>query len=298
VVTNSLGLKSALGTSLFDHQTIEVGNRNVRIVSVVVSQTLALVGEKIAINVTIKNDGRVNEEFLYPEARLSVYYDNILIDSVRPPGLHDCYHPLSSRTVEFMWDTSSASLGTYAIKAMLYVLPYETNTADNTLVDGVVTLFSWDYVFTDDARGTTLKINLDNKFFQFITPTKDYGLKQDSSMDIRGHKVTIRFEDTELKLHSIIIDTRKTLCSARAEDMQTGETFWLMQRPADWIVGDVNYDGKVDVLDAATISAHWGPGPPLGPLGYDPSADINNDGVINVSDAALVSAHWGQTTTS
>jgi hypothetical protein len=94
----------------------------------------------------------------------------------------------------------------------------------------------------------------------------------------------------------MIIDAKKITCSARAEDVQTGEIFWLVQRPSKWTVGDVNYDGKVDVLDAGIVSAHWGPGLPTGPLGYDPTADLNNDGVIDVLDAAIVSAHWGHTT--
>jgi len=61
------------------------------------------------------------------------------------------------------------------------------------------------------------------------------------------------------------------------------------------IPGDVNGDGTVDILDAAEISAHWYPGPPVGPLGYDPNADINNDGNVDIIDLAIVSAHWGQT---
>ena len=56
--------------------------------------------------------------------------------------------------------------------------------------------------------------------------------------------------------------------------------------------GDVNADGIVDILDAAGISAHWYPGPPIGPLGYDPNFDTNSDGEINILDAAIVSAYW------
>ena len=61
------------------------------------------------------------------------------------------------------------------------------------------------------------------------------------------------------------------------------------------IPGDVNGDGVVDLFDAATCSAHWYPGPPIGPLSYDVNADINNDGNVDILDAAIVNAHWGQT---
>jgi peptide/nickel transport system substrate-binding protein len=73
--------------------------------------------------------------------------------------------------------------------------------------------------------------------------------------------------------------------------------------------GDANNDGAVDVLDAATISASWYPGPPIGPLGYRTQADLTGgtggvtgggigavagipDGKVDILDAALVSAYW------
>lgn len=56
--------------------------------------------------------------------------------------------------------------------------------------------------------------------------------------------------------------------------------------------GDANGDGKVNLLDAAQVSAHW-TGPPSGPLGYDLNADLYFDGSIDVLDAAQVSVNWG-----
>lgn len=58
------------------------------------------------------------------------------------------------------------------------------------------------------------------------------------------------------------------------------------------IPGDINGDGIVEVLDVGAVSAHWYPGPPLGPLGYNADADINNDGAVDIFDAAIVSANW------
>jgi len=60
------------------------------------------------------------------------------------------------------------------------------------------------------------------------------------------------------------------------------------------IPGDVNGDGTVDMLDMGEISAHWYPGPPIGPLGYDANADINSDGAVNIIEAGIVSANWGR----
>ncbi len=60
------------------------------------------------------------------------------------------------------------------------------------------------------------------------------------------------------------------------------------------IPGDVNGDRIVDIFDIGYISAHWYPGPPIGPSGYDANADINNDGAVDIFDIGITSAHWGQ----
>lgn len=60
------------------------------------------------------------------------------------------------------------------------------------------------------------------------------------------------------------------------------------------IPGDVNGDRIVDIFDIGVISAHWYPGPPVGPLGYDAKADINGDGAVDIFDIGIVSAHFGQ----
>jgi hypothetical protein len=64
-----------------------------------------------------------------------------------------------------------------------------------------------------------------------------------------------------------------------------------------WILelhGDANDDLVVNIFDGSVISAHWYPGPPSGPLGYDAFYDISGDGTIDVIDAAQVSSNWGR----
>jgi len=59
------------------------------------------------------------------------------------------------------------------------------------------------------------------------------------------------------------------------------------------IKGDVNFDGKVDIVDVSQVSAHW-TGPPNGPLGYDANADLNNDGLIGIPEISIISVDWGK----
>jgi len=60
------------------------------------------------------------------------------------------------------------------------------------------------------------------------------------------------------------------------------------------LMGDINSDKIVNVVDAAEVSAHWHPGPPIGPSGYGREADINQDGIVNIFDAAIVSVNWNR----
>jgi len=59
--------------------------------------------------------------------------------------------------------------------------------------------------------------------------------------------------------------------------------------------GDAKSDGIVNILDAAAVSAHWYPGPPIGSLGYDANADFNKDGAVNILDIGILSVNWGRT---
>lgn len=60
------------------------------------------------------------------------------------------------------------------------------------------------------------------------------------------------------------------------------------------IPGDCNGDKTVNILDIGCISAHWYPGPPVGPLGYHPNADADGDGAVDIFDIGIASAHWGE----
>lgn len=73
------------------------------------------------------------------------------------------------------------------------------------------------------------------------------------------------------------------------------EHLWIEANIMVTIPGDVNGDRTVDIFDIGTISAHWYPGPPIGPLDYSMNADINGDGSVDIFDIGITSAHWGQT---
>jgi len=163
--------------------------RDIAVTNIKSRKTVVGQGFTIYIDVTVKNQGNSVENF-----NVTIYANTTTAgtEQVTLAGK-------GSKIITLTWDTTDFSKGNYTISAYATQVPGETDTADNTLVNGVV----------------------------------------------------------------------------------------IVTNP-----GDVNFDGIVNILDAAGISAHWFPGPPVGPLGYDPNFDLDNDGPIGVSDAAIVSAHW------
>ena len=94
-----------------------------------------------------------------------------------------------------------------------------------------VTLFSWNYVFEDTyGRGTILKINLAHKFFQFTTPDKDYGIREATYMRQCGRALIIHHYDDELRLITMVVDTKLDFCVAIAWDTQTGKRYFLIDK--------------------------------------------------------------------
>ena len=57
------------------------------------------------------------------------------------------------------------------------------------------------------------------------------------------------------------------------------------------LVGDINQDKTVDVLDLLALAATWGKS--TGGVGFDPQSDLNGDGTIDVVDLLILADNWG-----
>jgi hypothetical protein len=58
------------------------------------------------------------------------------------------------------------------------------------------------------------------------------------------------------------------------------------------ILGDINGDGKVDLLDLVLLANAYGS--KVGDLKYNPEADFNDDGKVNLLDLVTCAMHYGQ----
>jgi len=91
--------------------------------------------------------------------------------------------------------------------------------------------YVWQYIFQDSyGRGTILKINTAHKFFKFVTPDKDYGIRNATYMRVYGRAIIIRHYDSELRLITIAVDTKLDFCIAIAWDTQTSKQYFLIDK--------------------------------------------------------------------
>jgi hypothetical protein len=105
---------------------------DIAITNVVTTSNMVRAGEKVNIDVSVMNEGNQSVSF-----DLSVYYNATWIGTLHVDQLA----PLTQKTLRFVWDTSRVSNGVYQISASA-PLPGDPTPADNTFVDGIVTIVS------------------------------------------------------------------------------------------------------------------------------------------------------------
>jgi hypothetical protein len=113
--------------------TLEIITRDVAITAVKPSRTSVTSGETLYIEVTARNKGNETESF-----NVTAYYDNTPIGKELVAELA----PQDEAKIVFIWDTSGIHAGSYVISAVADTVEGEIETADNTFVDGSVTIVS------------------------------------------------------------------------------------------------------------------------------------------------------------
>jgi len=96
--------------------------------------------------------------------------------------------------------------------------------------------YLWQYFFKDSRRGTELRINTEDKYFQFVAPDKTFSVKYDTDMKVFSRIIIICYEDDEMRLIATAVDEEIDFCSAIAKDKQTGKYYVLIDKP-NWRSG-------------------------------------------------------------
>ena len=107
---------------------------DVAVLNVVPSPTVAEIGQTVNVVVTVKNKGLANESFY-----VNVYYDHVQVGRKYVTSLA----PLGEIQLVFAWNTAGVFPLKYIISAVADTVEGETRTADNTFVDGTVTILPY-----------------------------------------------------------------------------------------------------------------------------------------------------------
>ncbi len=104
--------------------------RDVAITNVEPCKTVVGQGYSLSYNVTVENQGNYTETF-----NVTVYADTTIINQTEVTLINGSF-----AIITFTWNTTDVAKGNYTITVHVTPVPYETDTADNTVTDGIITV--------------------------------------------------------------------------------------------------------------------------------------------------------------
>jgi len=137
----------------------------------------------------------------------------------------------------------------------------------------------WYTLYTDSDDGSTLYIG------EELVVSNDglHGMRERSGMlalQAGRHAVRVEFFERGGGAGCIV-----SIEGGGMDKQPVADSMWSHEVE---VVGDVNGDGIVDVLDLLQIILEWGPCPPV-----DCSSDADGNGVVDIEDLLVVLSAWG-----
>jgi hypothetical protein len=275
---------------------------DVAVVGLTAAPTDTYVGNSVKITVAVLNDHHLPQSF-----NVTIYGNSNVLQTLTIVNLD----PYAEENFTYIWDTYTFFEGDYIIKAYAWPVPGETDTADNTYVDGTVHI-TQRVSPTHDVAITRYEQSKDVVGVGYscsITITVQNQGDYTETFNVTAYANTTAIETQTVNsmpngTSTILTFTWNTTgfakgnyaISAYAWPVQ-GETDTADNTLADgWayvsIPGDLNADAKVNILDAILLAGAFGSFP--GHPSWKPNADISGDGRVNILDAIILSGHFGE----
>ena len=272
---------------------------DISITQIEVSPTTVYIGEIVEINVSVLNEGNVQEVF-----NVTVYVNSTFI------GLESVLLDSNASTVLiFSWDTQGYTKGDYLISATANIVPGEVDTTDNTKsAPEPLKLLSPDH----DISISNIKLyrNIVSQGFilDIVVGVKNYG-----GFD-ENFNTTIYANDTAIETKSIYLNsgnsTEFTVIWNTTGFAKGNYTLWAYAWPVlgevdtsdnifiDGIVWvrwpyDVTGDGYCGIDDIVAVAEHFGTSPDH-PM-WNPIYDVNCDDYVGIDDIVEIAEHFGET---
>jgi hypothetical protein len=276
---------------------VHVGLRDVAVTNIAAPKSVPR-NSIVKINVTAENQGEVSETF-----DVTLYYDNNQIEATSiidmPAG--------GIQIRSFTWNTNGLPTGEYTLKATATQVLGEVDLSDNTLIFNPLYIGLRDIALINIApsktitNDTTVYINVTAKNngetgtpSQTFSITLQYGTKTIGTQTVAnltvGSTKTLTFTwDTMLvSAGTYLISAMATTVPGETNTENNVEATVIIET----ILGDVTGDGKVDIIDIATIaSAYY---THLGDPKWNGNADLDNSKLIDILDIAMAAKNYGK----
>ena len=173
----------------------------------------------------------------------------------------------------------------------------DVNAATQTMQDAIQTAYGEQALvidLTDNGDGTWSVASMLDKNFRMVAEYEDdLSLIVDLADNGDGTWSAVAMPDYKVKMVveyeddlSLIVDLKKNADGTWSADKMPGYNVKMVVEISDWLAGDANGDGVVNIADVVAIVNKIYGNPPAD---FDETAaDVNGDGVVNTADVVKV----------
>ena len=253
-------------------------------------------GNLALINVTVENQGRVNQTF-----DVTLFYDTTAINTQTVIDLT----PAEIRILTFPWDTSSIPVGDYRIIAEATIAPGEIDTEDNTYNGGILYVGTRDIAITNTHPSKT--VTNDTLVYINVSVTNNgeataiFNLTANLDMNPIETKYDVNLPPGETTHLIFTLNTKplpkgiytiSVTATTLPGETRTEDNTFTDGTITETLLGDVNGDFKVNIVDLSSIARAFGS--EKGEPRWDPNADLDNNEKINIVDIFGAAQNFGK----
>ena len=180
---------------------------------------------------------------------------------------------------------SSSFIGNHTISAIVTIVSDIDSNFSNNILSQTVEVNQCGFCITSPSDNSTFAKQIIPVSFNINFPANWTGYSLDNSPNVTINTTDFTLSLKDIAFHQITIFANDS----------SGKTFKSDKVTFRTCTGDVNGDGKVDIVDIASVGANFGK--KSGDLGFNPDVDVNDDGVVDIIDFVTVVSNFDKSCT-